>query len=71
MNGLDRTARLFRAHRRQWVSALDLMRVGGWCSWRTRISECRTLFGMRIEHKTDVAANGTRRSLYRYVGKTA
>jgi hypothetical protein len=48
---LDSTARLFREHRGEWVSALTVMASGGLLSWRTRVSECRTLLGMDIEYR--------------------
>ena len=68
MNNLDRTARLFRRHRGQWLSALEIARVGGFLSWRTRASECRTLLGMAIENRQE-RSGGNARSFYRYVGR--
>ena len=68
MTALDRTAAIFRRHRRTWVSALRLMQVGGLLAWRTRVSDCRTLLGMRIEQRTERTPQGAR-SFYRYVGK--
>lgn len=44
MKPQSQTARLaiyLRARRRTWVSALMLMRVGGWLRWRTSVSELR------------------------------
>ena len=68
--GVERAARLFRSRRRCWISALELARVAGLLSSRTRISECRTLLGMRIENRVRVE-RGKVRSEYRYVGKQA
>ncbi len=45
-------AALFRAHPNEWLSALDIARMGGLLSSRTRISECRTKLGMDIENET-------------------
>ena len=59
-----RTATFFRRHRRRWISALQLLRVGGALAWRTELSRCRTQFGMDIQWNKDI-----RRSKYRYVGR--
>ena len=67
MTKLQRTARFFRQHRRRWVSALSLLRVGGALAWRTEVSRCRTDLGMRIEQRTDYTKAGIR-SWYRYSG---
>lgn len=70
MTKLARTARFFRQHRRRWLSAFALMHVGGMLRWRTSVSECRTLLGMRIENRVRRTAQGIR-SEYRYLGKEA
>ena len=63
MTRTEQTAKLFRRHRRQWVSAITLTKVGGLLAWRTEVSRCRTQLGMNIEWSGD-----TRNSRYRYVG---
>ncbi len=71
MSQLARTAAFFRRNRRRWVNAMALMPVGGWLRWRTSVSECRTVLGMRIEQKTERTKGGTIRSFYRYQGRTS
>lgn len=69
MSNLDRVAKLLRRRRRQWISALDLMNVGGWLSWRSRLPELRRM-GWVIENR--VRRVGKRNiSEYRYRGKAA
>jgi len=70
MSNLERVAKLLRSRRRQWVSALSLAEVGGWLSWRTRISEARTLLGMRVENRQR-KVGGRVVSEYRFVGRKA
>ena len=45
---LQPTIRFFKRNAGVWISALDLERVSGRLSWRTRVSECRTMGGMKI-----------------------
>lgn len=52
-----RVARYLRAKRYQWVRAESLMRIGGNCAWRTRVSNARRRFNLPIENRV------------RYVGK--
>lgn len=66
MNATERTARYLRRHRRKWLSALALLKVGGALAWRTELSRCRKLFHMDIEWNKDV-----RHSKYRYRGRLA
>jgi len=49
MKKRDAVAALLTANTGQWVGALDLMRVGGALSWRTRLSDCRKELGMTID----------------------
>jgi hypothetical protein len=63
---LGRVEALFRSRPGSWISALEIATVGGWLSSRTRISECRTQLGMRIENKTEMV-NGTKHSFYRWI----
>jgi hypothetical protein len=62
---LDRVEQLFRSRPNQFISALEIATVGGWLSSRTRISECRTQLGMRIDNKTEMV-NGSKHSFYRF-----
>lgn len=63
----DRVAELFKASPGQWIDGLTIAAVGGCYASRTRISECRTILGMRIENRVRRLPNGSRRSEYRYV----
>lgn len=54
------------ARPRIWIEARELAKVGGFCAWRTRISEARKV----IEGRGDgtIEWNGkTRESAYRYL----
>jgi hypothetical protein len=44
----DRVAQLFRDMPGQWIESETLAKVGGRCAWRTRVSEARAQYGMRI-----------------------
>jgi hypothetical protein len=68
MSAVERTAKYLRAHRRRWVSAIDLARVGGLLAWRTEVSRCRSIFGMTIENRLERHPGGKVRSYYRYSG---
>lgn len=47
-----------------WIEAHELARVGGFCSWRTRVSEARKQLQ---ESGADIEWNGkARQSAYRY-----
>lgn len=70
MSKTEQTAKFFRQHRRRWISAWALMPIGGWCRWRTSVSECRQVYGMDIENKV-VTQGGAVKSFYRYRGKAA
>jgi hypothetical protein len=46
-------AQFFRLNAGVWISALDVMRVGGALAWRTEISRCRKApYLMTIENRT-------------------
>lgn len=62
----DAVRRFFAAHPGAWISALDLERVGGRQAWRTRVSDCRTQYGMTIQNRQR-NEGGIRVSEYRYV----
>lgn len=48
---VDRVADLFRSMPGQWIDSETLSKVGGRCAWRTRVSEARTQYGMRIVNR--------------------
>jgi hypothetical protein len=59
---------LFRERPNTWISALDLMRVGGALSWRTRVAESRKprFGGMYIVNRQE-RVDGVVHSFYRWV----
>ena len=61
-------ARFFRAHPGVWVRATDLERVGGRQAWRTRVSDARRVYGLRIENRCRriVEPDGSRWTLSEY-----
>lgn len=66
----DAVAQYFQTRPRQWISAMELERVGGRFAWRTRVSDARITFGMTIENRqrTERTPYGSVRiSEYRYV----
>jgi hypothetical protein len=63
----EATRAYFLQHPGEWVSALELQKVGGWLSWRTRVSDCR-LSGMTIENRLR-KVEGRTVSEYRFVAK--
>jgi hypothetical protein len=46
-----RVAHLFRSRPDTWIDGLEIAHVGGAYAWRTRLSECRSQFGMVIENR--------------------
>jgi hypothetical protein len=46
-----RVAHLFLAHPGEWLDGLTIAQVGGAYAWRTRLSECRTQLGLKIENR--------------------
>ena len=49
---LDKVAEYFRAHPHEWINAQKVfVKMAGFGGWRTRISECRTDLGMRIDNR--------------------
>ena len=70
---VDRVRDLFLSRPNEWISAVDLERVGGRQAWRTRVSDVRRTYDMRIENRvrTVIGDDGLykcyRLSEYRYV----
>ena len=66
-------ARFFIAHENQWIPATALEAVGGRQAWRTRVSDCRKVYGMRIDNRCRriVEPDGRTWTLseYRYVSE--
>ena len=72
MTARARLAAHFKAHPYEWISALDLMQLGGLLAWRTRTSELRHApYFMTIENDLHAVTKGEGRgvlhSRYRYV----
>ncbi len=63
----DAVAVHFKAHPNSWVSAYELMDLGGKMAWRSRVSNCRTQLGMTIENRVRRLEDGEAYSEYRYV----
>jgi hypothetical protein len=63
----DRVADHFKAHAGQWIDGLVLEDIGGKYAWRTRVSDCRKQLAMQIDNRIETRADGSKRSLYRYV----
>lgn len=57
---------LLESRKGEWVSALDLAHVGGYLSWRTRVSDARREHHMTIENRTEMVS-GKRHSFYRWI----
>lgn len=47
----DRIAAVFEGRPGEWIDAHDLLKVGGFAGWRTRISELRTQRGLTIQNR--------------------
>lgn len=62
----DAVAAHFRAHPNRWISAYELMELGGRMAWRTRVSEVRRM-GLAIENRVERDSAGVAQSFYRYV----
>jgi hypothetical protein len=64
---------LFKSRPDQWIDGREIATVGGAYAWRTRISDCRKVYGATIEnrivHKHDHCdvSYSWRESQYRYV----
>lgn len=66
---LSLTAQLaayFKARPHVWIDGVQIENIAGRYAWRTRISNCRTRFGMVIENRQTREGKFTK-SEYRYV----
>jgi len=67
----DTVAQAFKAHPGQLFSMQQLAKLAGTGGWRSRVSDCRTKLGMRIENyqQRRKLPDGRviRESFYRYV----
>lgn len=61
----ERVADVFRSHPNQFIDGRRLARVGGYSGFRTRISECRKFYAMRIVNEVRTLKNGTRVGFYK------
>lgn len=46
-----KVARYFRSKRYTWIRAEALMRIGGRCGWRTRVSDARRRYRLPIQNR--------------------
>lgn len=63
-------ARYFKARPDTWIDGRDVMQIAGAYGWRTRISDCRRQFQMRIDNRQRRVRSGGHAftvSEYRYV----
>lgn len=47
----ERVGEFFQQRPGQWIDGRDLEPVGGRYAWRSRVSNCRTQLGMRIDNR--------------------
>ena len=66
MSRLEAIRALFVARPHDWIDGRQLAQVGGYAAWRTRVSDCRRQFGMRIENEVETRPDLTI-SRYRYI----
>lgn len=59
-------ASFFEAHEGEWIDGMRLAGIAGSYAWRSRCSDLRTKFGMRIENRQR-RVNGYVQSEYRFV----
>jgi hypothetical protein len=60
-------AAFFKAHPDEAIDATRLEELGGRQAWRTRVSNCRLIYGMQIDNIQRRWPSGRTRSMYRYV----
>ena len=62
----ERVRLLFLDRPGEWIDGCTLAAIGGYAAWRTRVSDCRTRYGMRIENEVETKPD-LKISRYRYV----
>jgi hypothetical protein len=68
LSKVEALAAYFKARPGQWLSALDLAKVGGALAWRTRLSDLRRPpYAMQIENRQEPHREYGRISFYRFV----
>lgn len=60
-------AELLNSRPNEWIGGIELAHIGGFYAWRSRVSDCRTQLGMRIENRVRTLENGVKVSEYRVV----
>ena len=67
----ERVRDTFLARPGEWIDGLELERIGGAYAWRSRVSDCRRRFRLRIENQVRTVRDGNgrawKRSEYRYM----
>jgi hypothetical protein len=61
----DSVLDLMRAQKNQWVGVHELAKVGGYCAWRTRVSDARKL--AELDGETIQWNGQVRESAYRLI----
>ena len=51
MNLTEAVRALFIARPHEWIDGRQLAQIGGYAAWRTRLSECRQRYQMRIDNE--------------------
>ncbi len=68
MSRLENVLAYFRSRPNTWVSALDLMSVGGALSWRSRVADARTQLGTLVNRQRRVVrSDGTSITVSEYM----
>ena len=51
MTLVEKVAEYFKAHPGEWIDGKVIATVGGGYAWRTRLSESRIRYGLKIENR--------------------
>ena len=66
MNLTEAVRALFISRPHEWIDGRQLAQIGGYAAWRTRVSDCRKVYGMRIENEVETRPD-LKISRYRYI----
>ncbi len=66
MSLTERVRLLFLSRPHVWIDGRELAQIGGYAAWRSRVSDMRTKYGMRIENKVETRPH-LKISKYRYL----